>query len=376
LPSHSQHHEAILVAVQARYGYGRQILEGVGDYCRRQSHWRVYFDDERRVDPERIADQEIRGVITEVRNEYIRNCILEAGVPAVNISGGMDVPQIPTIYCDPWRIGREGAEHLLARGHRRLAYVGGSGHLASRRRGEGFAEAVKRAGRRARLIWVRGACFAEELQSWLAEADGPSAVMTSDDFLAQAILHGALEEGIRIPHDLSIVGVNNDPIACSLAPVPLSSLELPTRTIGTRAAALLAQQMAGRKVPMRTYLDPVGMITRQSSDSMAVDDDRLVAACRFVIENVDRPIGVDDVAEAAAIARRTLERKFSAAFGWTIGDELIRARLERAKRLLAETDDTMQHVAEASGFGTSKYLATVFHKRTGLTPSAYRKRFR
>ena len=98
----------------------------------------------------------------------------------------------------------------------------------------------------------------------------------------------------------------------------------------------------------------------------------MAAALRFIHDNAGRPIRVYDVTAALADGRRTLEIRFRQALGHSIGAEIKRPRLERARRMLLETDLPLPKVAEATGFGSPSYLAAVFHRELGVTPIKYR----
>jgi len=109
---------------------------------------------------------------------------------------------------------------------------------------------------------------------------------------------------------------------------------------------------------------------------LALDDPDVIAAVRFIRENADRAIRVNDVAHAVAMSRRSLERRFLRAFDRTIADEITRVHVQRAKKLLSESDLPIPHVAEAAGFGSPEYLATVFRREFGVTPLKYRSKVR
>jgi LacI family transcriptional regulator len=88
------------------------------------------------------------------------------------------------------------------------------------------------------------------------------------------------------------------------------------------------------------------------------------------------PIRVADVVAAAGCKRRSLEMRFRAAFGRSIVAEIQRARIERARRLLAESDLSVERIAAASGFSSSGYLIRLFKREIGLAPGAFRSRVR
>jgi LacI family transcriptional regulator len=85
---------------------------------------------------------------------------------------------------------------------------------------------------------------------------------------------------------------------------------------------------------------------------------------------------VSDVVRAAQVARRSLERKFRAVLGRSPLEEIRRARLERVRELLVNTDLPMPTIAVRSGFDSAVRLTTVFREETGLTPTGFRRQFR
>jgi transcriptional regulator GlxA family with amidase domain len=102
--------------------------------------------------------------------------------------------------------------------------------------------------------------------------------------------------------------------------------------------------------------------------------DRFVAeATRLIWTAGQHSMTVSDVAAHFPLARRSLERRFQRILGHTILDEIIRCRLERAKRLLVETDQPLKAVALAAGFSGTQHMAKVFHRAEGVAPARYRR---
>ncbi len=83
---------------------------------------------------------------------------------------------------------------------------------------------------------------------------------------------------------------------------------------------------------------------------------------------------VSDVARQLPVTQRSLERRFREALGHTIHDEIIRCRLERARRLLTKTDMSIGEVAAAAGFPNSDNMGRSFQRFEGVSPSSYRRK--
>jgi LacI family transcriptional regulator len=123
-------------------------------------------------------------------------------------------------------------------------------------------------------------------------------------------------------------------------------------------------------------LPPTGVATRRSTEVLAIDDPDVVAAVRFIRDHAHLPLSVADILRQVPVGRRTLERRCRLALGRGLGEEIRRTHLERARRLLAETDLPMKVLAERAGFSDCCHLAVVFRQELGLTPTAYRRQVR
>ena len=123
----------------------------------------------------------------------------------------------------------------------------------------------------------------------------------------------------------------------------------------------------------RLEIPPVGIATRQSTDLVAVEDERLAQAVRFIRQHSQEVISVEDIARAAGISRSLLERKFRDAFGRSPWEHVLQLRLRHAEQLLSQTRLSITEIAERTGFGAPEYFSAIFRKLTGMTPRAARK---
>ena len=92
----------------------------------------------------------------------------------------------------------------------------------------------------------------------------------------------------------------------------------------------------------------------------------LASALRYIRDHSGEPLGVDDIAGACGVSRSSLERRFRAALGRGPLAELIRVRVEHAKRLLAETPLPVKQIARAAGFHDTRHLSVTFRGKTGM----------
>jgi LacI family transcriptional regulator len=197
----------------------------------------------------------------------------------------------------------------------------------------------------------------------------------ADDFCARRTVEDAIALGLQVPDQIAVLGVDNDEINCELSGVPLSSIRLDTERIGYEAAALLASLIAGQSAPTDHILvPPIEVITRRSTDMLALADAEVSAAVRFIRDQGGREINVEDLLQRTKLSRRSLEMRFRKALGRSPYQEIRRVQIERAKLLLTRTDRPMREIADACGFRETRQLSVAFHERIGLTPRQYRRR--
>jgi LacI family transcriptional regulator len=139
----------------------------------------------------------------------------------------------------------------------------------------------------------------------------------------------------------------------------------------------LLADMIGRKKPPKEpiLIPPKSVVTRASSDLLAIGDEAVVRTLRLIREKAYEPVQIEDIARQVALSRRMLEKRFKAAVGRSPYAEVLRLRLEKAKMLLADTNMSVAEVAEASGFGQAKQLHPTFTREVGMTPSTFRKSY-
>lgn len=217
-----------------------------------------------------------------------------------------------------------------------------------------------------------------DITDWAQKLPKPVGVLGCNDDAAHHLLNVCYRAGIKVPDEVAVLGVDDDELINALVTPSLSSIRLPTERIGYQAASMLHQLLSGEKLKpnSRVLIPPLDVVTRQSTDLIAVSDPEVAAAVRFIRENAAKPLSVTDVANCVAISRRSLERRFKSTIGRGVLSEIQRSHIERAKRLLVETDLAIPKVAKESGISTATRLGIIFRLAEGITPTQYRRQFR
>lgn len=329
------------------------------------------------------------GIIAHVNNRHekaLLSLLRRARVPVVNL-GALAAPFIKArVLPDNAEIGRLGAEHLLGRGFFNLAFYRLTSSPVVMERMEGFRRAVlaagksfheldcERADRPPRSRPAANNRLLPFLGASLRRLPKPVGVMAQYDGEANDVCRACESVGLRVPEDVAVVGVDNDPIYSQLGPVPLTSVESNRRLAAYRAAELLDQVMQGERWPEKVLrIAPEGVVVRQSSDILAVEDLHVSKALRFIHGHFTRTITVDDIVQHSGISRRGLYNRFERIVGHPIYEELMKQRLDLAKRMLRETDHKLQLIADECGLVDAERLSKSFKRFCGLSPVEYRQ---
>jgi LacI family transcriptional regulator len=171
-----------------------------------------------------------------------------------------------------------------------------------------------------------------------------------------------------------VIGVDNDEILCELCNPPLSSVAPDPEHIGYKAAELLDALMAKKAgLQCRINVQPLRVIARQSTNVTATSDWAVASATRYMREQALHGCKVSDVLRRVNLSRSALEKRFRRYLNRSPKEEIRRIQIERIQQLLGETDFTLEHVAELTGFEHPEYMSVFFKRETGYTPGQYRK---
>jgi LacI family transcriptional regulator len=379
-------HVALLVETSREYGRG--LLRGIIRYKEEHGPWSVYFKPQGLGDPPPpwLKSWKGDGILVRINDQRMAETVLKTGVPFVDLRVVQIADLGPRLYVgvDNEAVVRLGIQHFLDRGFRHFAFCGtprGENRYQDER-SDRFYELVTAQGFSCEISSnvpnSKPLSWEEEqnsLAKWLRDLPKPVAVMTCHDDRGLQVLDACQRAGLQVPDQVAILGVDNDPFLCSLSTPPLSSIELNPERIGYEAAELLDRMMRGRPLPDQPIrIGPRRVVTRQSTDVMAVSDPDVVQAVRLIRENSYKNVNVCNLLESIPISQTSLYRRFKHHLGRTPKEEMTRVRLERAKQLLAETSLPIQNIAERIGYAEAKYFIEVFHAAEGVTPLRFRRR--
>jgi LacI family transcriptional regulator len=166
----------------------------------------------------------------------------------------------------------------------------------------------------------QGFLFQEHLEQWLVSLPKPIGVMACNDIRGQQVLNLCRRLDLAVPEEVAIIGVDNDEILCELSDPPLTSVAPDTLRIGYEAAVLLDRMMKGDNPPAKpVHIPPREIVTRRSTEVLALDDRQLAVGLRFIRDHAFDPITINEAAKVASMCRRVFERRFAAKMGCGCG---------------------------------------------------------
>lgn len=394
--------DAPLVAVilDAARAYDRLIIGGIAQFVRERTvagrgptAWSLYVEEDPLQKLPDLTTWHGQGIIANFDDRRVATALAKTDVPIVGVGGGFGwyepASGTPYIYTDNAAIGRLGAEHLLGCGLPTLAFYGyppSRTSVWSDERAESFRATAEAAGRPCHVFTGRHGdarrweALQQELMTWLDSLPKPVGLMACNDPRARHVLEACQRLGLTVPGDVAVLGVDNDQLICELTRPPLSSIDQSARRIGYEAASLLDRMMTARRdecdasegVPTKVVVPPIGVVARVSTDTLASDDQAVVAMLRALRSSPWQKPSVANVAAAHGLSPGTLETRFHNAVGRSIHAEFVRYRMQRLRRLVVETDMPLKTIAVQAGFPSLQYMTTFVRRHTGTTPARLR----
>lgn len=383
----SRSRKRILLIVEMSRSHGRGIAEGISIYTTQHTDWLVNFESRSVFErnPDWLKNWSVDGVISRSASKRLENSISAMKIPYVELfrDGPGDVES------DGDLVGKKAAQHLISRGLSQFAFYAPANIWWLDWRCRGFIDTLQAAGfepiiypgfkRRTKLLlpfWEQA--FREDLIRWLRTLPRPIGVYSPTDILASRVLDACMSADIRVPEEIAVLGTDDDTLVCNLTSPKLSSFDLNSCQIGYEAAALLDQKLRNRNYRHESTIlvPPLEVSIRQSTDILAIPDIDTAHAVRLIREFAHKGITVSEVTNQVGMTTRELERQFIKWLGHSPAKEILYSRLKIAKKLLVETDNSVELVGKKSGFPSPHYFVHVFHREEHLTPRQYRIKHR
>jgi LacI family transcriptional regulator len=325
------------------------------------------------------------GIIAAINTPAEAESVREFTIPIVNISGTLPKTPVPRVSLDNHLVGRMAAEHLIERGFEAFAYYGLRSVAYSTVRRESFESRLEETGKTCVELLMPPTYRAKaeqwhdqqrKLVKWLGSLPKPIGLFAVTDYRARQVLDACRQVGIRVPQQVAVIGVDNEEVICMHGEPKLSSVARNNQQEGYHAAAMLDQLVRGRNVAVtEEKIPPLGVVARESTETVAFKDPRLCEAIDFLNKHIDDPIGVQELASHVGVSRRWMEYAFRDALGESPYQYIRHRRLKLAQHILEEESAAkIYEIARRTGFTSAKQLSMAFCQEFGVSPRDYQRK--
>ena len=386
----------VVVALRMAGIAGQDKLNGIFSYLNEGHRWSLaIYRTQHEFTAETVRAEIARGVdgflvglpgtddaLAEISKSDLPAVLLNVPIKALMRRGG----NVAMVKSDAKEVGKRAADALLSQGiYRCYGYVGyRTDDDWSRERGTAFRDALGAAGFVTRMYdlahFQNKVESREHLAKWLLSLPKPCGILAACDDRAYDVIDVCVENGIKIPAEVGLLGVNNDPLLCENISPTLSSVQPDFKEEGRLAAEILERLMARRrdgKGEAGLHLVGVKAIVHRETTFPLSNAGKLVQkAMAFIAKNAARKIGVPDVIRHLKVSRSLAELRFRELQRQTIHDAIATARLEEVRRRLATTHDTIEQISSDCGWQSANSLKNLFKRRFGTSMRDYRKQNR
>jgi LacI family transcriptional regulator len=367
----------IILLVETSRAFGRQLIIGIARYSRLNGPWSFYKEpiDLKSSSPH-LTSWKPDGII--MRDSLITKELLKLKIPTILAIHGSKYPKnLPVIKTDSFSIAKMASEHLLSKGLN-FAFCGFDNYDWSKERGLYFNRFNNEAGYKTHIyISTKKNDWENEQQhvsEWIKALPKPIGIFACNDDRGQHILEVCKMINLKVPEDVAVIGVDNDPMICEIGDPPLTSIALNVESAGYNSAKLLDELLSGKKMKgQQIMVSPTHIVQRQSTDILAVNDQEVALAIRYIKNNAKNKILVRDIVKVTHKSRRTLEKLFKKTIHRSIYNEIRNIRVEWISKLLIETELPISHITSLFNFTDVEHISRYFKKEKGIGLREFRK---
>ena len=372
--------------------FNRELLRGIARYSRLYSKW-IYYpsttltggNQKLATNLKRIIQWQPDGIICNFTPDMSKLVESIPNIPIVFIYHPTPCQATTVrnyVSIDNQKLAITGARYLTGHGFKHYAFCGYTDvpwcetfnhHFTTFITDQGLqASTYQQPKSRVNQYWDKEQYF---MARWIESLPKPVAIMAADDIRAQHITVVCKQLNLDIPFEVSILGCSNDELLCETTTPTLSSIAIDTNRTGYEVGKTLAAMMSGKYTnPANIIIEPTHVVSRISTEYLAVEDADTVTAMRYIRYNTHQHLQVTDIVKQTNVSRSVLETKFRQFVGRTINEEVRRVRIEQISQMLVETELSITEIAYATGFKNVEHIARYFRKEKEMSPRDYRKK--
>lgn len=375
----------VFVHLESRRGYGRELLKGIYEYNNRANQWEIIFEPAYYLQSGAIQNNtkiikafKPDGCILEYQENIAE--LVKSGIPVVQTTSIKRSRSVPYLKGNYEMDGKMAFDHFISLGFRNLGFFGVDFINFSKCRYDSFKRCTDQTGMRlyshsvsSNKTNLRYLSNFRRIVPWLKSLPKPIGILACNDDFGQTLINACSIAGLKVPFEVAVLGVDNDELLCNLCVPNLSSISRNIRQASSEICRVLERMMNGEKLGGECVMtDPLEVITRQSTDTIACEDPEVVKAMIFIRENIHRPITVEDVVKATAISRRSLYSRFEAVTGSSVSQAIQQRKLQKFKTLLKEKNVSIKEAAYQIGFEEVAHVSRWFASLEYVSPSQWK----
>ncbi|GAA5172175.1 DNA-binding transcriptional regulator [Viridibacterium curvum] len=377
----------IALLFNANKVYDREIIAGIGEYLSStRVAWDLFLEEDFRCRPETISQWQGDGFIADFDDPDVAAALCGDARPVIATGGSYakesDYPDdVSYVATDNRALIELAYRHLIESGLTQFALYSippNPGNRWALERERAFEALTQREGliphvHRGLPTSASGWSEAQrDIAAWLKVLPRPIGIIAVTDARARQVLQACLQEGIAVPEEVAIIGIDNDPLTQAITRIPLSSVIQGTREMGRTAASLLHRRLSTGHLPVQRHLvAPQGINAQASSKHVMLSSPLVMRARHFIRQYAAQGIKTGQVADYVGVSRTTLETSFKRELKHSVHDEILHFKLEIACNHLAEGKLSISDIAVKCGFTSLQYMYAVFKREIGCTPREY-----
>lgn len=374
----------VILLIDCASEFDRKLLRGIMKYSKENGPWLFY-----RIPSDFRWGADKEEWILDWAREWKADAIIGRwDEDKVNLLSRLNIPIVlqnnmsrSNIYSnltgDYENTGRMAARFFKKKLFTNFAFFGIRNIIWSEERCAGFQDEVHKLKGQffSYKIEPFGAFDRKAIITWLDKLPKPAALFCCDDAHALVITETCKMSNIRIPEEISLLGVDNDDLLCGISDPPISSIALDVENGGYQTCKLLHRMLAdGRNFPFNVVINPVGIIQRQSTSIYNISDPHVEKIIGFIDDHYSEEISMEALIKSVPLSRRNLEMRFKKETGTSLYQYLLINRIEHFAHLLITTNRPVIELACEVGFKDCSNIARIFKKYKGCSPLEFRQK--
>ena len=358
------------------FAHANELLSGVSLYAHEKTDWEIvplHYTQESALN-QLTEKGKINGLIGDlISDHWIQALQARHHIPVVNTSNQSTI--VSSAIPDNKAIGEIAAKHFIRRHYKSLYFAGIHSYACNAMRLDGFQKYSSQ--HEANITELPHANLSSRLYEWqqiLKVAPKPLGIFCVDDHTARRVITLCKKIRLKIPDDISIIGVGNSQLDSFFAGIGISSIDIPYATIGYEAATLLDIQLTNNRLPPKQVLvSPQGLTLRETTGTGAMNT-LAGRAINYIESHLSEPITVKDMATHLHASRRLIEMRFQETIGRSPQAEIIHLRMTKARQLLKNPHITIADIAIQCGYPEiSHFYARFKQHHNNIPPGKWRK---